>query len=150
MLRRAALAASIAFAAFAAPHARAQAPSMLGVWVLDEGRGRINVYRCGVYLCGALISLRQPLGADGRPRRDEKNPEAVERNNPLLRKTILWNLSPSPDQVGQWENGRFYDFDRGEAYRVTANLQADGTLRVRLAPPVVGAVLARTVVWTRR
>jgi uncharacterized protein (DUF2147 family) len=150
MLRRAGLFALFALAALAALPASAQAPSMLGVWVLDEGRGRISVYRCGVHLCGQLISLRQPLGADRRPRRDEKNPEPVERNNPLLRKTILWNLSPTPDQVGQWENGRFYDFDRGEAYRVTANLQADGTLRVRLAPPVVGVVIARSVIWTRR
>ena len=46
------------------------ASSIEGQWLTDEGKARIRIEPCGDNLCGVVVWLGQPNGADGLPRRD--------------------------------------------------------------------------------
>lgn len=116
-----------------------------GLWVVEDGKGAIDIEPCGDKLCGNLAWLKNPLNDQGKPKTDIHNDDASLRARPLCGLPILWGFGPDGDKA--WSGGNIYDAEHGETYRSNMHLQDDGTLRVR---GYVGiSLLGKTQVWTR-
>ena len=86
----------------------------LGIWADEDGKSNIEIAYCGGYLCGRLVWLKEPNNANGRPKTDINNPDAAQRNRPLLGMTIISGLQPNDDtqlkgQVYNAEDGKVYE-----------------------------------------
>ena len=121
--------------------ARAEPP--IGLW--ETGESHIEIYHCGDLLCGRIVALDEPLGADGQPKTDKENPDPALRTRPILGMDLVAGFSRKSDR--QWVKGSIYDPRDGKTYKCKMTLQKDGTLKVR---GYVGlSLFGKTVVWTR-
>ena len=73
--------------------ALAQAPSIMGVWLVASGKAHIQIAPCADPgrgpICGTIVALINPKGADGKPvepeiARDFRNPDAGLRDRKVL------------------------------------------------------------------
>ncbi len=143
-----------ALAAFvpAVSHAGNNADRILGVWLTQDGKARVQVVEeQGIY-DGHIIWLKQPLypandphGMGGKPKVDRRNPHQSLRGRPIIGLPLVSGFHYAGD--GEWDGGIIYDPENGTTYRCTITLTPDGTLRVRgyVGIPLFG----RTTVWTR-
>ncbi len=86
----------------------------LGIWADEDGQSNIEISQCGDALCGRVVWLREPINANGQPKTDINNPDARQRNRPLLGLTIISGLQPDDDSqlkglVYNAEDGKVYD-----------------------------------------
>lgn len=86
----------------------------MGIWADEDGKSNIEIARCGGYLCGRLVWLREPNNSNGRPKTDVNNPDTGQRNRPLLGMTIMNGLrlddsAQLKGQVYNAEDGRVYE-----------------------------------------
>jgi len=124
----------------------ALAGSAIGVWATEGERSRVQIEDCGGRLCGKIVWLKEPLDADGQPKRDRNNPDEALRARTILGLPLLSGFKPAPDAADEWVDGRIYDPESGKTYKSRMKLNADGTLEVRgyVGMPMFG----RSTVWT--
>ncbi len=137
---------AVALAASLSIHAHAAPGPVLGDWLTEGGGAKVRIAACpdqAQRLCGTLVWLKQPNGADGAPIRDGANPDAALRARPLLGIAMVRDFRA--DGSGRWADGRIYDPKSGRTYRSKMQLEADGSLKVD------GCVLVICVgqTWTR-
>ncbi len=114
----------------------------LGIWADEDGESNIEITQCGGYLCGRLVWLKEPYNENGQPKTDVKNPDAGQRNRPLLGLTIISGLRPDDDSQLK---GQVYNAENGKVYEVYLKPQ-------RTTMEVEGCfayVLCGSQVWTR-
>lgn len=148
MLRDLALAgvALLLSAAVAAAQATTSAAAPLGRWQTEGGKSHVQIYRCGPQLCGRIVWLREPLGKDGQPKVDFRNPDQSRRAQKVVGLQMLWNFNASSDP-NEWEGGRIYNPEDGETYKSKMKLRPDGKLEVR---GYVGiSLLGKSQYWER-
>jgi uncharacterized protein (DUF2147 family) len=123
----------------------ARAADIAGPWLTEDGKGAVEIYPCGAALCGRIVWLRTPLGPDGAPLTDGRNPSPALRQRPLCGLQILGDFRPSGPNA--WEDGWIYSPENGKTYHATMALQDASTLRVRgyVGIPLLG----ETQTWTR-
>lgn len=114
----------------------------LGVWADEDGKSNIEIARCGGYLCGRLVWLKQPYDASGQPKTDVNNPDAGQRGRPLLGMTIMKGLR-SEDQAQL--KGQVYNAEDGRVYEVYLKPQRS-TMEVE---GCFAFFLCGSQVWTR-
>ena len=73
----------------AAPIAQALAADPSGVWLKEDGSGKIEVKKCGRGICGKVVWLRDPIDSRGKPLHDARNENASMRDRP----TSAWCCS---------------------------------------------------------
>ncbi len=116
---------------------------VLGVWLTDDGRAKIQVYKDKGRYFGKIVWLKAPNGKDGKPVRDVNNPKDEFKKRPVLGINLVKNFR---FKNGKWEGGEIYDPDNGKTYSCHMKLKK-GKLEVR---GYIGVSLfGRTVVWTR-
>lgn len=111
-----------------------------GIWMIED-EVAIDVADCGgASLCGRIVWLRDARDDAGRPKRDEKNPDAALRDRPLCGLMVLEGLLPVPDEPGKWDAGSFYDPRNGRGYGLLATLVSPDVLvaRVYIGMPFFG------------
>lgn len=114
--------------------------AVAGLWVTDEGKGRVEIRDCGDGTpCGALVWIAPDEPGSGL---DENNPDPLLRSQPLLGLQILWGFEAQKDR---WRKGRIYDPEVGKTYRSAMVLNEAGDLEVK---GCIGPI-CRAVVWTR-
>ncbi|SNB45979.1 DUF2147 domain-containing protein [Geobacter sp. DSM 9736] len=128
------------------------AESITGRWNSEDGRAKIDIYRCGFHYCGKIVWLGMPEyppddeeGMGGRPRVDRENPDPALRNRPLLGLQIMEGFRYAGD--GLWEKGRIYDPESGATYKSEIRLVSPRRLELRgyIGIPLFG----RSTVWTK-
>ena len=117
-----------------------------GVWLVQDKNARVRIAPCAGradQLCGEIVWLQRPLGDDGKPRRDEKNPDAQARAKPLMGHMMIRDFRAAGP--GRWEGGKIYDPKSGKTYASKMRVAPDGTLKVE------GCVLmiCKAQTWTR-
>lgn len=112
---------------FASVTAEAQQPSPTlqeaGVWVNDLGDGAVEIYICqdkANRLCGRIVWLKEPLNAQGVPKRDRYNPKEAMQNRPICGLPVLGNLARESD--GGFDSGWIYDPKAGKSYSAAIRL----------------------------
>jgi uncharacterized protein (DUF2147 family) len=124
-----------------------------GTWKTADGRALIDIYHCGVNVCGRVAWLLEPRfpaddreGMAGKPRVDRHNP------NPALRKRSVIGLQIMQgfiqEGANRWGQGTIYDSDTGKTYRSRMTLIPPNRLDLHgyIGIPLLG----RSQIWTRQ
>jgi uncharacterized protein (DUF2147 family) len=117
---------------------------LLGFWVTEEGKARVQVTRCGEKYCGTIVWLKEPL-KDGKEVRDDKNPDPNLREKPVLGMKLMWGFVY--DGEGEYSGGEVYDAESGKTYKGKLTLLDETTLDLR--GYVLIPLFGRTSRWTR-
>jgi uncharacterized protein (DUF2147 family) len=147
--RALALLAGIALAApIAAQTGRAGKDDVRGLWIdhRDPEKRKVAVWieDCDGLLCGYIYWLKKPL-SNGRPKRDQHNPDARLRDRPLCGLRILSDFKRTG--AGTWGAGQIYNPNDGRTFSSTMTLASDGGLQIRGYIGV--SLLGKTVEWVR-
>jgi uncharacterized protein (DUF2147 family) len=120
----------------------------LGVWYDDSGKGAVEIYICqenASRLCGRIVWLKEPLNAEGVPKRDRYNPNAEQQNRPICGLPILWGLGLTSD--GTFDGGQIYDPKTGKTYSSALKLaQAD---KLVVTGYLGMKMLGKSFTWTK-
>lgn len=103
----------------------------LGVWYDDSGQGAVEIYICtenANRLCGRIVWLKDPLNAEGVPKRDRYNPKPENQHRPICGLPILGNLGLMSD--GTFDGGWIYDPKVGKSYSSALKLAQQDQLVV--------------------
>lgn len=114
----------------------AAAPSPVGRWLTEGGRGVIEIAPCGPGLCGRIVGMAA-FPADGSLPRDVAG-------KPKCGLEIVHALLPDGDS--DWK-GRITDPDTGSVYGATVALDETGRLRLRGYLGI--SLFGSTQLWTR-
>jgi uncharacterized protein (DUF2147 family) len=117
-----------------------------GVWLNQSAEGKIKIFKVNDLLFGNLIWLKNPNNENGKPKLDNKNPDATKANRKLQGLLILTGFHW--DQANKhWNDGEIYDPKSGKTYKCSLTLQNKDELHIR---GYIGiSLLGRTDTWTR-
>lgn len=134
------LAGAAALAIITSAHASAPA---VGTWMSADGGTKVRVTECGGKLCGHVIWLSDPTGADGKPKTDKHNADASKRARPLLGVQVVLGLKA--DGENKW-SGQIYNADDGKTYQAHVMVVSANTMNVQ---GCVLGILCKSQTWTR-
>lgn len=154
-MRKIMLAGCVLTAMFVAQRVWAANPggdAIVGLWLTEGGKARVEVVRGNDGYDGRIVWLKEPrYPADdpqhmgGQPKVDRENPDKSLHGRPIIGLPLAQDFHYAGDN--RWEGGSIYDPESGKTYRCKMTLLSDGTLKVR---GYVGiSLFGRTTVWTR-
>ncbi len=102
---------------FSSVGAYAQQSAFEKTWFNAEKTSKIRIFKAtdGAYY-GKIVWLREPNGPDGKPRLDDKNPDAGKRKHTVMDMLILRGFTPHKDDPNVMEGGKVYDPNNGKTY----------------------------------
>jgi len=111
------------------PRPAAAAAIPPGVWLMDN-EVAVEIFDCGILLCGRVLWLLVPRDPQGQANIDKHNPDPALRWRGVCGLTILLGLRQTgPDR---WGGGRFYNPEDGKTYNVTMQLKSDDVIVARI------------------
>lgn len=122
--------------------ARALTPA-LGTWLSADGGTKVRISDCGGKLCGKVVWLSDPVGADGKPKTDRFNEDQSKRSRPLLGVTVVQAMAP--DGENKW-SGQIYNADDGKTYKAHVTVISADSMNVQ---GCVLGFLCKSQKWTR-
>jgi uncharacterized protein (DUF2147 family) len=114
-----------------------------GTWLSQNGGTKVRITDCGGKLCGKVVWLKEPLGADGKPKTDRHNADEAKRARPLLGVPVVQGMAPSGPN--KW-SGEIYNADDGKTYQAHVTVNGDNAMNVQ---GCVLGFLCKTQTWTR-
>ena len=136
-----AIAALVAFA-LSVSGARAATPA-IGTWLSADGGTKVRISDCGGKLCGKVVWLSDPIGADGKPKTDRFNEDEAKRSRPLLGVTVVQGMAPNGEN--KW-SGQIYNADDGKTYQAHVTVISADSMNVQ---GCVLGFLCKSQKWTR-
>ena len=140
----------VLFAVTVAFSSATDADAVVGTWITDGGKSKVEISKCDKGYCGKIVYLKEAVYPEGDPmagkkKVDRNNPDKAEHDQPIEGLQILYGFKFKKDA---WEGGRIYDPENGKTYKCTMKLTNDGnSLEVR---GFIGfSLLGRTTIWTR-
>lgn len=117
---------------------------IVGKWLTEEGKAKIEVYKKGDKYFGKIVWLKEPNNPDGSPKVDKENPDEKMKSRKILGMELLQNFEFDDDE---WEDGTIYDAESGKTYSCVITMSDNNTLDVR---GYIGVSwIGRTTKWTR-
>lgn len=117
---------------------------VLGIWMTDDGKAKIEIYKDGDKYSGKIVWLKEPRNEQGGLKVDKENSDKTLRSRPILGINLVSGFTFDGDD--RWEGGDIYDPENGKTYSSHMKLKK-GKLEVR---GYVGiSMFGRTVVWTK-
>lgn len=117
---------------------------VLGIWMTDDGKAKIEIYKDGDKYSGKIVWLKEPRNEQGALKVDKENSDKTLRSRPILGINLVSGFTFDGDD--RWEGGDIYDPENGKTYSSHMKLKK-GELEVR---GYVGiSMFGRTVVWTK-
>ncbi len=101
--------------------------AIVGIWFTQIQDAQVEIYKKEDKFHGRVVWLAEPKDEEGRPKVDEKNPNAKLRSRPIFQIDILSGFVYSD---GEWTGGTIYDPKEGETYSCNLWLE-NGNLKVR-------------------
>jgi uncharacterized protein (DUF2147 family) len=122
----------------------ASAAEIKGFWLTTGDLSKVEVKDCDGLLCGSVVWLKDPVGADGQPLHDANNEDPGMRSRPIMGLPILLGLAPKGDDL--WV-GQVYSPEEGQTFDVELKLvQAD---RIEITGCGLGGLICETRPWKR-
>ncbi len=118
--------------------------AVTGLWYTDEHDGGIELYKCGVEICGRIYWMKDNF-ENGDVSRDIRNPDHAKRHRPLCRMEFMTGFTADGD--GHYSDGTIYSPRHGADFSAEMTLLDHNTLELRgyILLPLLGE--SRT--WTR-
>jgi len=133
----------------AAQSERAGKDDIRGLWIdhrePEKRKVAVWIEDCDGLLCGHIYWLKKPLSSGGRPKRDQRNPDARLRDRPLCGLRILSGFKRAGD--GSWSAGQIYNPNDGRTFSSSMTLESDGGLKIRGYFGL--SLFGKTVEWVR-
>lgn len=126
-----------------APSARAVTPAAIGTWLSADGGTKVRITDCGGKLCGKVVWLSDPIGADGKPKTDRHNEDQAKRSRPLLGVPVVQGMAPTGEN--KW-SGQIYNADDGKTYDAHVTVISNNAMNVQ---GCVLSILCKSQKWTR-
>lgn len=124
--------------------ALAQDDPIEGVWLNEEGTGKVKIYRSrNDKFYGKIVWLKEPE-ENGKPKVDKNNPDKDKRDTPLLDLLILKGFEKEDDN--EYEDGTIYDPKNGKTYSCVMTLEGD---KLDVRGYVGFSWIGRSTEWTR-
>ena len=114
-----------------------------GTWLSENGGTKVRITDCGGKLCGKVVWLKDPVGADGKPKTDRHNQDEAKRARPLLGVPVVQGMAPSGEN--KW-SGQIYNADDGKTYDAHVTVISGNAMNVQ---GCVLRVLCKSQKWTR-
>lgn len=114
-----------------------------GTWLSENGGTKVRITDCGGKLCGKVVWLKDPVGADGKPKTDRHNQDESKRARPLLGVPVVQGMAPSGEN--KW-SGQIYNADDGKTYDAHVTVISDNAMNVQ---GCVLGILCKSQKWTR-
>lgn len=108
-------------------HAQTKADAILGVWLTQDKKNKIKIYKKGTKYYGKVVWIDEPNDEQGKPHTDKENPKANLRSRPIMGMDIISDMI---FEDGEWSEGTIYDPNDGKTYTLVLWLE-DGNLKVR-------------------
>jgi uncharacterized protein (DUF2147 family) len=112
--------------------------SPIGEWIVEDGRGRVQIRACGADLCGEISAAKNPNDTD------RHNPDVAKRNRSVIGMPILLDMKPT--KPNRWE-GRIYNPEDGKTYTSNLSIKSPDVLRVEGC--AFGGLICGGQNWTR-
>jgi uncharacterized protein (DUF2147 family) len=109
----------------------------MGTWRVTDGTANVEIAPCYNALCGTVAWSDKP------DQKDNKNPDASQRNRPVLGIMVLQNMQPQGDK---WV-GSVYNARDGHTYDAKISMRGEDTLRMEGCLP--GGVICGGQNWSR-
>ena len=137
--------------------------AILGFWFADEGKSKIEIYKCKTKYCGRIVWLEEPnypanddKGMAGLVKIDRENESKDLRSRAIVGLDIVTDFvfdktSEYQDEdekdASSWTDGKIYDPRNGKMYSCNMALTNPKQLEVNgyIGIPLFG----RTVTWLR-
>ncbi|MDO8875260.1 MAG: DUF2147 domain-containing protein [Pseudolabrys sp.] len=123
--------------------AGAYAAPATGTWLSENGGTKVRISDCGGKLCGKVVWLKDPVGADGKPKTDRHNEDQAKRSRPLLGVPVVQGMAPAGEN--KW-SGRIYNADDGKTYEAHVMVINANAMNVQ---GCVLSILCKSQKWTR-
>ena len=140
----AALLSLVALEGFPEP-ARAETPSVIGLWLDNEGKAAIEIARCDRNMCGNIVWLKEPNDKDGKPWADILNADESKRKTPICGLPVMGDLKRETN--GEWTGGWIYDPEQGKRFNVEVLPKDEKSITVFAFDKE--RARSETMVWTR-
>jgi len=134
---------------------KAQAPAdkIVGYYLTydDETnaeKSQVQIFRGtnGKYY-GNIVWLKEPL-KNGKPKVDDKNPEAKLQGRAIIGLQILKDFTFSSSDK-EWSNGTIYNPSSGKTYNCYMNFESPTKLKIRGYIGAAWMGLGKTAYWTK-
>ncbi|WP_420387011.1 DUF2147 domain-containing protein [Roseivirga sp.] len=119
------------------------ADDVLGLWLTDDGKAKIEIYKEAGKYNGKIVWLKEPNNDNGQPKLDKENSEEELRKRPIVGLNLVKGFTFDD---GVWEDGEIYDPENGKTYACRMKLKGD---KLDVRGYIGMAMFGRTVVWTR-
>ncbi|HPT14510.1 MAG TPA: DUF2147 domain-containing protein [Bacteroidales bacterium] len=96
---------------------------------------------------GKIVWLKEPL-KNGKPKVDDKNPEAKLQNRPIIGLEILKGFVFDKDDK-EWNDGTIYNPSSGKTYSCYINFESPTKIKIRGYIGASWMGLGKTAYWTK-
>lgn len=120
------------------------ADDILGVWLTEGGKSKVEVVKKDGKYTGTIIWLKDPNREDGTIKLDRNNENEKLQTRKILGINVIKDFEWDDDE---YEDGTIYDPENGKTYSCVITFSDKNTLDVR---GYIGfSLIGRTSVWTR-
>lgn len=126
--------------------AQSVAEDITGVWLTEDGQAHVEITKADNLFQGKIIWLKEPLNKKGLPWKDDKNPDAKKRGQPILGSIILKGFV-FDFSSREYEDGNVYDSRDGKTY--SGKMWKDGPNHLKMRGYVGISLFGKTETWTR-
>lgn len=121
--------------------------SPIGIWLVEAGDAKVEIYRKSDELEGKITWLKEPLDAVGREKTDSKNPDVKLQSQPIMGMIFLKGFKKNKNE-NKWSGGTIYDAKSGKTYK--AWMEPNGEKQLNLRGYVGVSLFGRTEEWMRQ
>lgn len=120
---------------------------VIGTWLTQYGDSKVTIKKDseGKYY-GEISWLREPM-KNGKPKIDNKNPEANLQSRPILGLKILNGFNYNKDDK-EWIDGKIYDPKEGKTYKCLMWFDKEPN-QLHVKGYIGFSLIGKQVIWTK-
>jgi len=120
---------------------------VVGTWLTQYGDSKVTIKQnSNGKFFGEISWLKEP-NRNGKPKLDDKNPDAKLQSRPIMGLVILDGFSYEKDDK-EWIDGKIYDAKEGKTYKCLMWFE-DNIDQLHVKGYIGFSLIGKQVLWTR-
>jgi len=120
---------------------------VVGLWLTQNGDSKVTISKdSNGKFSGEITWLKEP-NRNGKPKLDDKNPDASLQSRPVLGLVILSGFNYEKDDK-EWIDGKIYDPKEGKTYKCLMWFEEDSNV-LHVKGYIGFSLIGKQVIWTR-